>query len=337
MSATLKDIASHTQLSIRSVSRILNLNEGELFRSETRQKVIEAARELGYRPNSSARAMRSGRRSAIGLLLSTDPQRSVVPFGTLVGLQRTLSQESLQLVVGEIRDQKLTDQNYIPRLLREWSTDGMLIAHNQRIPARMTELLDQFRVPSVWMNAKLPHDCVYPDDEGAGRLLTQKLIEMGHRRIEYLAYTPNAHHSRQDRINGYKATMREAGLPSRIWEAADGSTSTVVPDLRNQLSQADRPTAYIAADAADARAMFVAALRLGIEVPAQLSIAGIVDDGRDFDLGTMRLTGVELPREQLGIEAARLIVRKVASPNDTLNPLAIPFDFRSNDSAVACP
>ncbi|HEV7298301.1 MAG TPA: LacI family DNA-binding transcriptional regulator [Tepidisphaeraceae bacterium] len=334
MGVTLKDIASQTQLSIRSVSRILNLNEGEMFRPETRDKVLAAAKQLGYRPNTMARGMRSGRRSAIGLLLSTDAQRSVVPFGTLVGLERHLSRQGLQLIVGEVPDEDLSDDTYVPRLLREWSTDGMLIAYTQNIPDRVMSLLQECSVPYVWLNAKVGNDCVFPDDHGAAAAVTEHLLRLGHRKIEYLCHVPNAHYSRGDRRAGYTAVMEAAGLSPVIREQVPAGQTVTGMDLRPLLARSDgRATAYVAGSAIDARAAYVAALRLGLEVPRDLSIVGIVDDGRDLDLGGLQLTAMDWPREALGELAARLIVDKVATPDAVQACQAVPFNFLEGGSA----
>lgn len=335
MSVTLKEIASQTQLSIRSVSRILNLNEGEMFRPETRTRVLAAAKRLGYRPNSMARGMRSGMRSAIGLLMSTDAQRSVIPFGTLVGLERCLSRNNLQLIVGEVPDEDLSDDAYVPRLLREWSTDGMLIAYTQHIPPRVTSLLEQFRVPSIWMNAKLGRDCVYPDDFGAGRDLTRMLIGMGHRTIGMLSQTPNAHYSKADREAGHLAAMRDAGLEPRVSDEMPRGQDEKHLDLRHLLAVPDRPSAFVAGTAVEARALFIAALRLGIRVPEELSIVGVVDDGRELDMGGVQLTAMELPREQVGDNAANRIIEKVAAPDREFAPLHVPFHLVMNDTVAS--
>ena len=336
MGVTLKDIASQTQLSIRSVSRILNLNEGEMFRPETRNKVIAAAKQLGYRPNTMARGMRAGRRSAIGLLLSTDAQRSVVPFGTLVGLERYLSRQDLQLIVGEVPDEDLSDDAYVPRLLREWSTDGMLIAYTQHIPDRVMALLQASSVPYEWLNAKVGHDCVFPDDFGAAAAATEHLLRLGHRRIEYLYHVPNAHYSRGDRRAGYAAAMEAAGLPAIVHDAVPAGRSVTSLDLRPLLARSDgRATAYVAGSATDARAAYVAALRLGLDVPRDLSIAGIVDDGRELDLGGMELTAMDWPREALGEQAARMVVDKVASPDQVQPCKAVAFNLIAGGSTAA--
>src|SRR6185369_16509410 len=85
MPVTIKEIAERSGLSIPTVSQVLN-NKGHRYRSETCNRVLKAVRELGYRPNSSARAMRMGRFNCVALLLSTESYRSFLPNELLRGI-----------------------------------------------------------------------------------------------------------------------------------------------------------------------------------------------------------------------------------------------------------
>ena len=114
---TLKDIAECTGVTPMTVSRILR---GTGRESEaTVQRVSAVAAQMGYHPNGLARAMRRGSFNAVGLLRSTDPSAATITHSLLWAIERELLAHDLHLVMGQVPDEKLTDRNAAPRLLRE--------------------------------------------------------------------------------------------------------------------------------------------------------------------------------------------------------------------------
>src|SRR5438105_4704906 len=111
-------IARKLNLSQRTVS--LCLAGSDRVAEATRKRVVETAQELGYRPNRSALSMRTGRFNAIAMLQSTHLGYSFLPEQLLVGLQEGLSRHEMHLVLASVPDEKLTDGQYLPSVLREW-------------------------------------------------------------------------------------------------------------------------------------------------------------------------------------------------------------------------
>jgi LacI family transcriptional regulator len=178
MAVTLKKIGAELGLSFQTVSAILNGN-GDAYREETRARVLEAARRMGYRPHASARAMRARRCNSIALLTGDDEGRSYVFPSELRGIQDATAEAGLTLCLARLSDQRLTDRTFVPKLLRELLTDGLLISYYRAIPPSMTELIERCVIPCAWLNAKRAADAVYPDDFSGGRELTQYLIALG--------------------------------------------------------------------------------------------------------------------------------------------------------------
>src|SRR4051812_6816320 len=117
---TIKEIAKFTGLSVPTIGNVLGGSAGR-YSAQTRARVVEAARELGYRPNSTARAMRRGRVGCAALILSrSHPQtHSHVPPGLLDGLDDELALHNMHLAISRLSDEQLSDQS-LPKVLREY-------------------------------------------------------------------------------------------------------------------------------------------------------------------------------------------------------------------------
>ncbi len=323
MSVTIKKIAEHSGMSVPSVSQILN-HKG-LYRQETRDKVLASARKLGYRPNAAARSTRMGEFGAVALLISTDPQRSTLPNGMLRGILTGLGDRDLQLQVTMLPDEKLTSEGFVPRILTQSMSDGLLINYTDHIPEKMIELIREHHVPSIWLNARLERDCVMPDDIDAGRRAAEHLLAMGHRRIVYVDYSASGHYSSDDRYVGYAAAMAQAGLAARRLGGVDGLDRRIAQS-RALLGEADRPTAIVSYGGGSSNPICHAAVDMGLRIPDDLSIVHF--GGRPaVHFADKLFTTMTVPEEQMGHEAVAMLTRRITQPSNRLDSLSITYDF----------
>lgn len=326
MSITIHQIAAHVGLSAKTVSRVL-ADPKAPHRMETRERVLAAARELGYRPNRSARAMRTRRTSTVALLLSTVSHRSVLSNLLREGIQAALIECGLHLLIASLPDARLTDEAYLPQVLREWATDGLLINYNADVPAAMPAIIARHQIPSVWINAKREADCVHPDDFAGAREATERLIALGHRRIGFIEFGGVTHYSAADRRDACCAALAAAGLkPPELLEGGGA------PDTRAEQACAwlqrpagDRPTAVLAYGAGLAPPIIHAAVLCGVQVPRDLSVITVADEP-DTSLGRPISTFV-LPQERMGRAAVEMLVEKMATPDRLLPPRALSLAF----------
>jgi DNA-binding LacI/PurR family transcriptional regulator len=338
MATTLKQIAEHCGLSVQTVGYVIN-NKGHLFRPETRDKVLKAARELGYRPNGAAKAMRSGRFGCAALVLSTQEGHSSVFTPLLDGIDGELAKHNMHLVHAPLPDEQLTSDGFVPKILSQWMADGLLINYNAAIPARMIEVIEGHNIPSVWMNSKQKHDCVYPDDFGGGVLATEHLLALGHTRIAFVDYShgqevPPKHYSAVDRPGGYAQAMKAAGLEPRLICASGWLTPRErIAFTLDWLRADDRPTAVITYSSFEALPIYHAATAvLGMRLPQALSLATFADFPVD-DLGVSIAT-VVIPRAELGRTAVRMLLQKIEAPARDLAPLALPLSFQPGETCA---
>lgn len=305
--ATLKEIADEAGVSVNTVSRVLtgktkNVWPGMAKRAKT---IMAIAERLNYRPNSSARAMRQGRFHSVALLLSTRAGRSFMPHALWQSLMHALREKDLHLTVSELPDEKLTSEGYVPKILREFSADGLLINYTHEIPDLMGELIRRHQAPSVWMNAKLKANCVYPDELYGGRRAAEYLLEMGHRRIAYVSFGAMIHYSETDRRTGYEDGITEAGCRPQCCtlggsEDPDGQLEACT----SLLAGSGRPTAVIANGESEVMSILWAAAQAGLKIPQDLSIltfcsapykiVGMGFDTAVIPVARMAQVGVEL-------------------------------------------
>ncbi len=332
---TVKDVARRSGLSLTTVSRVLN-GLSDHFTEQTRFRVMQAVHDLDYRPHSGARAIRKGRFGTAALVLSTAADgRSTLPGPLLHGVTTALEAAGMHLTIALLPDEKLTSEGFIPKILREWTADGLLINYHKLIPPRMIQLIRDNGLPSVWLNRKGEHDCVRPDDLAAGREAARRLIRAGHRRIAYVSFsykTESLHYSEVDRREGCCQALREAGLTPRAVDrynvpgGADGSRAGQAEAL---LAAPDRPTGMVVYGASSLGAILLCALQRGLCVPGDLSF--VTFHGSPVQLGLVP-TAMTIPQAHVGAAAVEMLTEKMDQPQRRVPSRVIQFGFSEGET-----
>jgi LacI family transcriptional regulator len=330
MPVTIKQIAERSGLSVPTVSQVLN-NKGHRYRSETCKRVLKAVRELNYRPNSSARAIRMGRFNCVALLLSTDPSKSFLPNELLRGIHDGVAEHDYHMSLTVLPDQKLTDDGFVPKILRQWMADGLLVNYHVALPPRMVELIHEHGIPSVWINTKQKSDCVYPDDLNASREATEKLLALGHKDVAYADFglgenQPSTHHSCADRYDGYAQALRAAGLQPRLMQGPDAIPSSERAAFAAKLlAQPSRPTAIVTYSDTTAMPIVQGAASLGLQFPRDLSVVTFYE-GLTTHSG-IGIASMVIPWHEVGYAAFQMLQEKIKDPAQIQAPRALPFTF----------
>jgi DNA-binding LacI/PurR family transcriptional regulator len=279
--------------------------------------------------------MRDGRFGSIGLLAQAAPGWIRAPEEIAWSIGEAVRARGLSLTLGRVSDEALASEGELSRLLDEWSVDSLLVSYNSRIPPAMFDLVRRYNVPTVWLNAKLDADCVYPDDYGAGRALTEHLIRLGHRRIAYptlYGWDASEHYSRAERYRGYADAMRAAGLDEWLLRAPPG-----IPErdryahVMKQLDSADRPTAVITYLNDSAVLWSLVARQMGLSVPGELSVASFHQISGLAGLG-VNLTTMIYPAEEVGRTAVNEVLSKLERPGEPRPPKVIPFTYNPGET-----
>lgn len=321
------ELAADLGLSPATVSQILN-GKGERFSVATRQLVMERARQLDYRPNAMARATRTGRFGTLALLTITPNWKGFLTEPLMEGLIKGTADQALELLVTACTEASLARLDDKPGLLRQRLFDGMLVNYHMQPSQRIIDAIATCDVPVAWLNTRLPHACIHPDDQQAGLDLGRRLIASGHRRIAYVdghhpsALLPLCHYSATDRRLGLGAALVEAGLQLRLHVPDER-----LPDaeqlafVRALLAGPDRPDAVVAYAPNDAQRVLVSAMHLGLDIPRDLSLAMFAAEPH---LHTIPVDTMVIPFAEVGRLAARALVGAIATtmPGPAI---AVPF------------
>ncbi len=312
------------------MTHVLNGKATQLrIRPETQRRVLEVAREVGYRANASARAIRDGRFGNIALIQSKCGQ--YLPNELLNGLIRAIADKDLHLALTQDRENVLEDEDYLYHTMRDLSADGVLINRHTDSTQSYLERINRLRVPAVFLNVRQEFDCVHPDDLLGGRMSTEFLLQLGHQRITYVDTDEpgNRHYSKQDRRAGYEQVMAKAGKAYRVWLLPKDWQAAGQPEKDQRVESAlrllaceDRPTAVIAYELAETMAIVRAAYVLGLSIPEDLSLVQFhhrIDDRFFVPIQT-----VSNAMEQVGIFAVDMLMEKIEHPEILLPARSIP-------------
>jgi DNA-binding LacI/PurR family transcriptional regulator len=316
-------IAKEVGVSPITVTRALNgvTVYRRLTYAKRAERIRALAERLGYRANAAARAMSTGRFNAIGYLHSAIPHRSHVNSALLHGIYEELARHNLHMTSAMLPDEQLTDDQRMPKLLRELTADGLLIDYLSSIPERMTQLIDKNHVPSIWINSKRESNCVYPDDLAAGRLATEHLIARGHTRISYVALGTSNHYSAADRKAGYRQAMHAAGLTDDVFHPEGLPYEQRLDAALAWIKRDDRPTAVFCYGSNTALPLTAAAMHHGLMPGRDLAV---VTTGTEVDRSIgLQMTTVQIPFAEVGRRAVRELQSLIDNPGQERPAVAI--------------
>ena len=311
---TLNDVAIRAGVDRSVVSRVLNDDPKLSVRPETRQRVLDTIRQLGYRPNLAARSLRTSRAYMFGLVIPdfTNPMY----FEIVKGAEQAAGRLGCGLMTASSTGVRAGLDQYI-HLLGQGRVDGLLFAGDDAGPE-----LAQLRGPEVpWvMLNRAPASSrryVILDDERGGRMAVEYLISLGHRRIGHLSGPMHADTARR-RFAGYRAALTEANLSvdPELVVAADYTAAGGAHALPKLLSLPNPPTAVFVANVASAVGALHAAHALGTSIPGELSVIALHDIPLASHL-VPGLTTVRMPLAELGRRAVELLSRRGAEEDIT--------------------
>lgn len=312
MPATLRDIAKRLGISVSTVSYALNGGPRPVP-EEVRQKVLEVARELDYRPNLLARSMVTGRTETVAVVPPM-VMRHMLQFpyihAMLSSIADAVGEHGYDILL-HTSTAPMSDVELVQSLL-SGKVDGiLLIAPLSR--SRVPEELRRRNVPCVVLAAHVKGlPCVCVDNRGAIFDAMDWLTAHGHRHFGFISGSLAYYDARQ-RSLAFRQYIEERGLPFRPeWYAeGDFTTGAAAEGARAILSQPHRPTAILAANDESALGVLQAAQELGIRVPEELSVIGF-DDLPFAQLLSPRLSTVRQPLERMGAEAVALLMEWIA-------------------------
>jgi LacI family transcriptional regulator len=306
---TLKDVAAAASVDPSVVSRVANSDPALNISPATRERVLKAIEDLGYRTNQAARNLRLSRNFTLGLLL---PNVSNPVYAPIVqGVIHASEQRGYAVVLGSQVGSAGAVRSFA-ELLEDGRVDGILVATGTADDADVErELIKDDRIALVNRRSKGGGPSIYVDDAAGSKRATEHLIALGHRRIGHLAGPANVETSSR-RLSGFRAALKEAGIrpdPKLIVEMPDFSAAAGFAAATELLTK-QSPTAIFVANADAAIGALRAAQVLGIAVPDDLSVIGFHDSDL-ADFVTPPLDTVAMPLFELGTTAADLLIDRI--------------------------
>ncbi len=301
---TIKDIARRADVSISTVSRVLN--QKNMVTEEKRHAVLAAIEELDYQPNPLARGLAGGTSRTIGVVTQdiSSPFYDAILRGIRQGLNHT---DYLPLFADgywQVHKEKQAIQTLLNR-----QVDGLIVLGGVIPEDYLVHLSHQ--IPLVVVGRNLPalvNQVVYLDNFTGAYKATQYLLELGHRRIVHITGILS-HQDAIERRDGYRQAMSDAGLspdPDLIIEG-DFMESTGMMAVEMLFTRGRPFSAIFAANDQMAIGARLALYRRGIRVPDDVSLIGF-DDQLNAAYITPPLTTVRQPSIEIGEAAAEAIL-----------------------------
>ena len=316
MAVTLKDIASKVGLSIPTVSEVLRNDPDSRLASDTRQRVIQAARELGYSHNIYARALSTGKSRLIGLLLdnllveiglsklqAVDAMIRSREYSTVIRTTGGVAEDVAQ-VLGEFAGRMAEGVIAVQGLMAP-SHDSVVSLMKQGIPVVSIE-------PVVGLDV----DCITVDRRHGAYIATKHLIERGHVRIAMLHGDPNS--VIQGKIQGYQEALEENGIQVdeklMIRFGGSGGPKDGYDAMKTLLSRKAGLTAVFCNNDQLAFGAMRAILEAGLRIPEDIAVVGF-DNISLSAYAPVPLTTVQQPVEEIGRLATELLFQRIEGTN----------------------
>jgi DNA-binding LacI/PurR family transcriptional regulator len=302
---TMADIAAHLGVSRALVSIVFRGVEGAS--DATRQRVLEAAAELGYRPDSLAQGLRRNRSRNLGVLFSLRRPFEVELVEHMYPIARQLGYDVLLGPFTPARSQDAV----VDELLR-YRCAGLVVVGPELHARDLEPLAKEVAVVEVGRGVtRGPVDVIRNNDAVGTRQAVDHLVALGHRAIAYV--DGGANPGAEDRTAGYRAAMTDHGLAKDVRVIPGGYTEDEGAGAAEKLLADPLPTAVIAANDPCAVGILDTVLRAGVDVPRDLSVVGY-DDSRFGRLPGIDLTSVRQDIPKMARLAVKAVVNRLDRP-----------------------
>ncbi|WP_051935688.1 LacI family DNA-binding transcriptional regulator [Deinococcus sp. YIM 77859] len=321
---TLADVANLAGVSKMTVSKVVNKRPG--ISEATRQRVLQVIEELGYTAHPSARALAGGRTNTLGIVVpSIGPQyiSEVVRGADLVAYEA-----GMDLLISTTQEDTSHERQNVGRLSRGL-VDGLLMVLPRSLD-RYADTLKQAQVPVVVVasaNTSMPFPLVDADHYRGTRQAVAHLVELGHRRIAFIAGRRDTTAS-LERFRGYREGLLTAGLPfdPLLVQPGEYTQPGGFAAAQALLELPHPPTAIFAANDVSAFGAMEAVKDRGLRVPNDVSVIGF-DDIPQANQVHPALTTVRQPLVEMGTAGTRQLLNLLHGVGPVTDRLVLPTEL----------
>jgi LacI family transcriptional regulator len=332
---TLRDVAEAAGVHAATASRALNPATRGLVNAATAQRVMKVAESLGYRPNPIARGLKTAKSTTVGIVI---PDLTNPLFPPIVrGVERVLEAAGFSGLIVNTDNDPGRERAQVESLLSR-QVEGLIVA-TALVEHPLLEQLQRQGVRMVMVNRRpdgLEIPSIVPDDATGVEMAVRHLASLGHRRIAHLAGPPNTS-TGIVRARSFRSTVRDLGLDDdpalvatcRYWSEAEGASA-----LRGLLDQDLGFTAVVAGNDLIALGCYDVFAERGIDCPGDISVVGF-NDMPFLDKLRPPLTTIAIPHQEIGAEAARLLLESIAEPDRQVRSVLFPLALVVRGSTTA--
>ena len=331
---TINDVAREAQVGKTSVSRYLN-GEMDALSEELRKRIGRAIQKLDFRPNQMARGLKRGRTRLIGMVVAdiTNPYSVEVMRGVEAGCQ----QHGYMLMLCNSANELKLEQRYL-ELLTNYRVDG-LVVNPIALPEEDLEAITRTGVPLVLIDrraSRIKCDMVGLDNDQAGRLATQHLLDQGYTAIHFLTEPIGLISSRQERHHAMRTLVdASAGKCISVTSEVDlREAATLDAALRHCLaSTASHRTAILASNGRVLLRVALALRELGAQWPKDVGLLGF-DDPEWAGLAGADISSIRQPTFDIGHAAVEFLIQRIDGATTAARVLSFPGELKIRGSTL---
>jgi LacI family transcriptional regulator len=321
---TVVDVARAASVSVGTVSNVVS--GARNVRPETRERVELAIAELGFRPNTIARALIRRRTQTVGMVI---PDVTNPFFSDLIWeVERALTEADYAVVFGNSANDPGRERRYLEAFLSR-RVDALVVAVTAGADLELVRALAA-EVPTVFVDRLVPPDveCVVGDNDAGMGLVVDHLVGLGHRRLALVNGDEGLETARA-REAGVEAALARHGF--ELAARSSGSFTLESGDTQAKELLAAAPTAVVGANDLLAMGALAAAARAGLSVPDELSVTGY-DDIAYAAFTSPPLTTVRQPAGTMGEEAVRLLLARLEGDESPPRRVVVEPELRARAS-----
>ncbi len=308
MRVTIKDIAKTANVSVTTVSMVLNgKDKGYRISENTKQHILKVANEMNYRPNRLAVSLVTKKSNTIGLIV---PDISNLFFAELAqGCEREGAKRGYSIILCDTNDDKSRDIEYF-RVLTDMGVDGIIYAMSSQIKFdHLSDILTSLHTPLVFVDRLDTSDHysnIAIDHRLGGYLATKHLIENGHTKIGCITGDLNSYTAHL-RFDGYKAALSDFNIEFMPQYIKEGDYRTYSGEKAALELFKEDITAIFSSNDMMAYGVYKAASSKKLNIPNDISVIGFDDVFFSTILDTP-LTSISQPVHDIGINAVNKVI-----------------------------
>ncbi|WP_271270597.1 LacI family DNA-binding transcriptional regulator [Aliamphritea hakodatensis] len=302
-----RQVAKLAGVSVATVSRVFN--QASTVRPDTRDKVMAAAKQLNYVPNSAARSLTMNRSYTIGIVIPTIDNSIFARF--IDAIEQTLATRGYGLIVATCGFDRYSESHRVEELLK-MGIEGLILSGAEHDEA-LLELIAARNLPLVCtslFDAAYPWPTIGYDNYSMGKAITRHLLDHGHRQFHILSGPRDLIDRTRIRVQGILDGLHEAGVSDISISETELNFAAGCQAAKNILTPPLNFTALLCTSDVLAMGVLLEAPRLGIRVPQQLSVTGF-DDQDWAAVSNPGLTSVHTPSRRMGDATARALMDNI--------------------------